>query len=87
MDVAVLPHTEMQVMPTVRVLATRIGSPWTPVPRIAYRAQMYGEPGSGPPAWTCPHDHATPVEAQGCGVEYLESTMDRTTGEARLPDL
>ena len=73
--------------PTVRVLARKIGSPWAPVPRIAYRAQMYGDAGSDVPSWTCGHDHATPVEAHGCGVEYLESTMRRPTGDALLGDI
>jgi hypothetical protein len=60
---------------TVRVLAARLGSDHLPVTRLAYRAQLFEDDVIGDAAWTCSHDHATPLEAQSCGLQHLNDLL------------
>jgi hypothetical protein len=58
-------------MAKIRVLATRLGTEYELVPRIAYAAQVFEDSNDIDAVWTCIHEHKTAVDAQLCGVEFV----------------
>jgi hypothetical protein len=52
-------------MASVRVLATRVGS------THVYKAEIFDDIEDDEPIWMCEHDHASPIDAQSCGLHQL----------------
>ena len=65
----------------MRVSALKLGDDRLPVPRIAYRAQVYSVAGDEL-LWSCAHEHRSPIDAQTCGIQYLS---DLIVGPPWLP--
>ena len=75
-------------MATVRVRASRVGGDRTPVARLVYSAQLFEDgAATGDAAWTCGHDHASPIEAQSCGLQRLSDLLAGTEGLEGLEGL
>jgi hypothetical protein len=70
----------------IRVIAAHGSRRRGPVPTLVYTAEAYDDQDTfRERKWACDHTHESVEHALNCGIEWLESIVDRAKGPRREP--
>jgi hypothetical protein len=83
------PGFYLQVMPLkIRVIAAHGPRRQGPVPPLVYTAEAYDDRDNfREPKWACDHAHESVEHALNCGIDWLDSIVDRAKGQRQEPTL